>query len=793
MKTRILLTVLVVATVATTAFSQIKITGKVVDNKKAPLEFANVVLQAADTLFGTSAATDGSFELQAIPHNYTLKISMLGYKNYEKEMSLQSSGDLGEIRLEDLSTELKEVVVKGQRITRMPDRFVMNLANDKSIFGKNGKDILNTAPGVFILERDGSITVNGKSGTQVYVNERPLHETGTDLVRYLQNLKAEDIVKIEVLPNAGSEYDASVTGGIIKITLKNRRDDGYDGSVGVSYNFAPGDKYTSTFSPFYNMNYRINKLNLYAKLNYNIYRMVEYLDTKTITPSINMSEHTIFSDPQRSDRGSARIGGIYDLSDKQSVGLEVNYSGTEAKVKMPGNTTTVTNKNQTDIVSNYNTKLTIGNYSVSGNYLLRLDSLGSMFKILLDYFHNKTDNNNNYHAIYSGYMNVDSVYRSAIPTINNTYTVTLDWSHHFNNINTLNVGVKYARNEMDNSTLYEYLHGTDWNMIDALSNVNSFTENISALYGMFSSRIEKVGYSLGLRGEYTLASPYTNTTDVIVKQHYFKLFPSVNVMLPFGNNGKHSIVWNYHRTITRPSFMQLNPTRIAGSEYLAITGNPKLQPAIADDGSVALNLFSKYNLTAGITSTQNAFGTVRIPDSNSPGVIIQTTGNVSQKTVWYLSLNGPVNPTKWWLMNINMTGKRNTLNVLGEKLLNYNFMGYMNNTFSLPKDFKLDVSCWYQSTVIEGNMKTTQNPLVFVTLRKQFLKNKLTATVFVNNVFDRNKVVMKVSNNDFSQIMYDRSYFRQIGASLSYNFQAGKRVSGKQVETGAAEEKARMR
>jgi len=26
-----------------------------------------------------------------------------------------------------------------------------------------------------------------------------------DLVRYLQNLKAEDIVKIEVLPNEGSE------------------------------------------------------------------------------------------------------------------------------------------------------------------------------------------------------------------------------------------------------------------------------------------------------------------------------------------------------------------------------------------------------------------------------------------------------------------------------------------------------------------------------------------------------------------------------------------------------------
>jgi len=150
MKTRILFTLLFVAVTATTAFSQIKVKGKVVDNKKASLEFANVVLQAVDTLFGTSAATDGSFELRAIPKTYTLKISMLGYKNYEKEMSLQSSVDLGEIQLEDLSTELKEVVIKGQRVTRTADRFIMNLANDPTIFGKDAFNVMNTAPGVFI-------------------------------------------------------------------------------------------------------------------------------------------------------------------------------------------------------------------------------------------------------------------------------------------------------------------------------------------------------------------------------------------------------------------------------------------------------------------------------------------------------------------------------------------------------------------------------------------------------------------------------------------------------------------
>jgi len=564
---------------------------------------------------------------------------------------------------------------------------------------------LNTAPGVFILESDGSITVNGKSGTQVYVNERPVHYGGTDLVRYLQNLKAEDIMKIEVLPNSGSVYDANVTGGIIKITLKYRRDDGVDGNIGASGNFAPRDKNTSSFSPYYNMNYRINKLNLYAQLNYNTIRHVEYITEDVNTWSLNQNVHSVFNTPQTLNTAQARIGGIYDFSDKQSIGLEVNYSNLAVKNKNSGYSTDITNGNQTNVASNYNGEMATNNYSVSANYLLRLDSLGSMFKLLLDYFHNNAENKQNYNAKYSGTINLDSIYRSNIPTINNTYTATADWSHHFKNSTTLSVGMKYAHNEMNNTTLFESLQGVDWNTIDLLSSVNSFTENISALYGLFSSRIGKIGYSLGLRGEYTLASPYTNTTDVIEKQHYFKLFPSINVMLPLAKDGKHSIVWNYHRSITRPSFMQLNPFRFPATEYLYMAGNPKLQPALTDEGSVSLNLFYKYNLTAGITSTQNAFGRVRIPDPNAPGVIIQTTDNVTQNTNWYLSINGPVSPIKWWQIYINMTGKRNTIDVLGEMQLNYNFFGFMNNTFSLPKDFKLDISGYYMSPSMSKTAK----------------------------------------------------------------------------------------
>jgi hypothetical protein len=792
MKSRILFTLLFVATLVTNALSQIKVTGKVVDSKQAPLEFANVVLQAADTLFGTSSDEAGMFELQPVPKNYTLKVSMLGYKDYEKEVSLQSNTDLGEILLEDLSVEMKEVVVTGQRIRRMPDRFIMNLANDPTIFGKDGLNILNTAPGVFIQEQDGTVSVNGKSGTQVYVNERPLHYSGTDLVRYLQNLKAEDIVKVEVLPNAGSEYDASVTGGIIKITLKNRRDDGIDGSFGASGNFSPDDKDVSSVSPFLNLNYRINKLNLYAQLNYNQFHGVEHLKETVDTWTTNSYKQSISYTPQTVKIGQARIGGIYDLSDKQSVGLEVNYYNRDIKINNSANSMDITNSNQTNVKSQYDGKMLNDNYSTSANYLLRLDSLGSMFKVLLDYFHNKSDNRQNYDSEYSGAVNFDSIYRSSMLTKNNTYAITADWSHHFNETAVLSLGMKYAHNKMDNTILFENQEGVNWNEMDAYSSVNAFTENISAIYGLFSSRIHKISYSLGLRGEYTQAEPWTNKTEKAETQKYFELFPSINVMFPLNGDGKHSLVANYHRTVQRPSFNDLNPFRYPASEYLYLEGNPKLQPSFTNDYSLSLNLFYKYNFIVGVTDTKDAFARISILDQTL-GAIVMHPDNVSQDRNYYISINGPVKPAKWWQIYLNLTGKRNENEIFGEKRTANIFQGYMSNTFYLPKEFMIDFNGYYSSPFLWGNMKTTTSPQVNISLRKQFSNKRLTANLYVNNLFNWVTFKLTVDEKDFYRVMNDRTNFRVIGLSLSYSFQSGKKVSDKKVETGAAEEKARMK
>lgn len=108
------------------------------------------------------------------------------------------------------SVMLDEVVVTANMVTREADRFVVNVAATPLSAGKTGKEMLALSPGVWITDK-GDLSVNGRGGTQVIVNDRVLKETGEELVAYLENLKAEDILKIEVIPYAGAEYDANAT------------------------------------------------------------------------------------------------------------------------------------------------------------------------------------------------------------------------------------------------------------------------------------------------------------------------------------------------------------------------------------------------------------------------------------------------------------------------------------------------------------------------------------------------------------------------------------------------------
>lgn len=265
----ITLTALFSCFAASKVMAKVQITGQVVEkenNTDKPIGFATAVLMDSEgkTYAGTICDADGNFALEGeLKGNLRLICSYMGYEKNEKPIQIdpkQKNINTGKLYLKAHATELKEVVVSANAITREADRFVVRLEGTNKAIGRTALEVVSESPGVWV--GNDQLSINGKSGTVVIVNNRVLNMTFEELKLYLSNLKAEDIQRIEIIPNGGAEYDANARGGIIKITLRKQRLDGIEGAVGTDFNYADHQEWD--IRPNLNLNLKSGGIQLYG-------------------------------------------------------------------------------------------------------------------------------------------------------------------------------------------------------------------------------------------------------------------------------------------------------------------------------------------------------------------------------------------------------------------------------------------------------------------------------------------------------------------------------------------------
>ena len=242
---------LVLLTAISASAQRYDLTGRIIDTDNNPIPYSTVVVLAQDSqVTGGSTNDEGRFTLSVPVGDYTLSARFLGYKSTNLTISISAATDLGDITLEPESEAIEEVVVTAQLIRREADRFVVDVANSPLAMGKDGEELLKSAPGVWI--QDDKISINGSSGSKIYLNEREVKLDDAQLIAYLRSLNANDIQRIEVVPQSGADYDAASSGGIIKITTKKRLDSGLQGSASL---VAQGTKGMYNVMPSVSLNY----------------------------------------------------------------------------------------------------------------------------------------------------------------------------------------------------------------------------------------------------------------------------------------------------------------------------------------------------------------------------------------------------------------------------------------------------------------------------------------------------------------------------------------------------------
>ncbi|WP_448634420.1 TonB-dependent receptor plug domain-containing protein [Pedobacter panaciterrae] len=98
------------------------------------------------------------------------------------------------------------------------DKTVVNVDAMISSASSNTLEVLEKTPGI-VVNSNGDITLNGRSGVMVLIDGRPTYMSGQDLSLYLKSLPGSLLDKIELMDNPPARYDASGN-AIINIKLK---------------------------------------------------------------------------------------------------------------------------------------------------------------------------------------------------------------------------------------------------------------------------------------------------------------------------------------------------------------------------------------------------------------------------------------------------------------------------------------------------------------------------------------------------------------------------------------------
>lgn len=604
----------------------LSVSGTVIDVDNNPIEFANVILLNADEseiLKGTSTDDNGYFNIQNIENNtYVLKISYIGFKEFNQKIILRGNLDLQTIQMNEVSERLDEVsiLVKKPTINREADRLVFNIEKTALVEG-NMLQVLKSTPGVLVIGDD--ITVKNTNPT-VYINNRKVNLSSEDLNQLLEGSSANSIKSIEVITNPSARYDAE-SGVVINIIMSKNLITGYRGSVFTNYTQGVFPRYNAGTSHFFknedislNLNYSYSK----DKINREGDDTVNFLDNSN---NFDQSWRSFTNRNTWSETHNLNANFDYFVNENNTLSLSSNALYLPYfKYKVANNTEI--NDEEGEFLSRF----TADNLSRDNKYNLAFD-LDFNHKFtkgeLVVNTHYTTYNYERNQDVVSNFFDVNNSFEnaSAFNTNNNQDTKILagkiDFNLPLNESSNFETGLKFSSTNTESDiTQFDVDLNTGNETVDALnSDAFNYDERIYAAYVNYDLNIEKWSINAGLRAEQTnieVNSPLTNTTNL---QDYLEWFP--NLSLQYNMSDDYNVKVNYKRSIARPSYAILNPFRFFLNDNYVVSGNPFLVPTFTNHIVIGTNITDYFTFEAYYTNYDGAIS--EIPRQNNNTNIIE--------------------------------------------------------------------------------------------------------------------------------------------------------------------------
>jgi iron complex outermembrane recepter protein len=325
-----------------------------------------------------------------------------------------------------------------------------------------------------------------------------------------------------------------------------------------------------------------------------------------------------------------------------------------------------------------------------------------------------------------------------------------------------------------------------------------YKENINAIYFNYSKQLKKWGMQAGLRAENTNSKGHqlgnAGNKDSLFTKNYINLFPTA--YLSYEANSKNTFSANYGRRIDRPDYQDLNPFYYFLDAYTYQVGNTLLQPQFTDNFELSHTYKGFLSTTLNYSITHNAFTDV-LRQITAERKTFQTRDNIATKSNYGIAVSANFPVTKFWSTNIYTNVSNTTFKgELNGGMLSTQattFFGNMNNQIKFDKGWSAEVSGFYRSKGIEGQIVMNAIWRLDAGVQKQILKNKGSLKLGVRDIFNSQHFEGAVKYQDIDLNINNLRMNRTVSLTFSYRF--GKPIKNQQHRKtgGASEEQSRVK
>ncbi|MBR3407882.1 MAG: TonB-dependent receptor [Paludibacteraceae bacterium] len=534
-----------------------KVSGVIKDAAdKTALIGVNVSLKQGDQqVSGTVTDAHGKFSLEAETGEFVLECSYIGYEPIGMSLAVNGNIHLGTIEMNEVSTELSEVVVEGDAVIQKVDRQILLPNKEQLGASSDGMSLLQNLqiPRIVVNPADNTVKTLANQDVQLRING--IEASNSEVMA----INPKDVIRIEYHDQPGVRYNG--TAAVINYIVRHR-----DTGGNLMLNASNG-----VTMPGWGEYHLAGKVN-FGKSSFSLmthYSPRDVYWTRTNAETYNFSTGTIenreVGEPTRFKMNPVNIG--------------LTYNWTNGEKNMLNITLRDFMKFTPQSKTNRDSYLYQGTDSFAIHDHESTQSISPSLDIY--YEHNLPDDNHLYFDLVGTYINSSNDRRFEQLPLGATVADTTDvtsrvkgnkysligeaiYEKDWENI-ALTVGVRHNQQWMENQYLVE-------SQKSKVESTVSMTTAETYAFAEVQQRVKQFSYAVGI------GAMHTYIEQAGQKQSNWIARPQLTMSYDFGKG----VFWKYKGYVSgyQPSLSAMSDVVQQIDKYQIRQGNPNLKPVM---------------------------------------------------------------------------------------------------------------------------------------------------------------------------------------------------------------------